>query len=74
MQKLITKKKRALQDEQKVIEQGKRLYKIDLDDPDQEEEFKIQEVFHEKKDKLLKKMVIIEDSKASIDKQFTQQH
>ena len=28
----------------------------------------------EQKDKLMKKMVIIEDSKASIDKQFMQQH
>ena len=47
---------------------GKRLYKIDFEDVEKQHKQREQEDLNESKDKLLKKMVIIEDSKASIDK------
>lgn len=57
-----------MNEEEKIIQTGKRLYKIDFEDVGKQQRQQEQVILSEQKDKLLKKMVIIEDSKASIDK------
>lgn len=74
LNELKQKVKYAEQEEQKTTEAGRRLYKIDFDDVGRLDVVNEQDQLSKQKDKILKKMVILEDGKASIDKQYAQQH
>ena len=50
------------------------MFKIDFGDPAKQMRQEQQKELHLQKDKILKKIVIIEDAKASNDKHFTQHH
>ena len=60
--------------ELKVIDKAKKLYAIDFEDASKQQKTLVQIQLNDQKDKLLKKMVIVEDSKASIDKQYANKH
>ena len=66
--------KSAQEKEEDIIEHGKKMFKIDFGDPLKQLKLQEQKELHLQKEKLLKKIVIIEDAKASNDKHFSQHH
>ena len=73
MRKLKEQVRQAQAKEQEIVEHGK-LFKIDFGNPEKQMKQEQQKELHLQKDKILKKIVIIEDAKASNDKHFNQHH
>lgn len=74
IRKLKEQIRHAQAKEQEIVEHGKKMFKIDFGDPVKQMRQEQQKELHLQKDKILKKIVILEDAKASNDKHFNQHH
>lgn len=66
--------KQGTADEQQLIEQAKSVYGIDFENVDKHIKVQEQQKLQEERALLVRKMQIIEDSKASIDNKYAAKH